>query len=327
MFFRRKIKSFYTCDEIKEMLVAYHEKGDKSIKKLNKDLKFFAHHYDYHFLTLIQEYDIVSKDESANKIIFRDSQTTDEKVYVYVEIEYFSKDDIAVTYNDRKCLYQAEVYRFGYEPRESGDGEWFYMGYKNEYDDWCFGSGVDGVFYRPKREEGWRNDICGFPNFTTHELMEIPMYSDNVLLIKTYQNYDLTCFNSQVLNNFKANKNYLETSYQDIKISIELDLKENNVNKRISKVEDILKNETHLIWLKDQIKVVHKLYKEWYDEDNHGKFIDNLDEYANQYYLESLYIDNKGNVSAYYMDKIDSFLGHGISIDVGSRGKIQKFSL
>ncbi|MEG0276054.1 MAG: hypothetical protein RR630_03400 [Coprobacillus sp.] len=142
MFFKRKKKTFYTCDEIKEMLIAYHEKGDKRIKKLNRDLKYFAHHYDYHKLDIIQEYDIVSKDQDTNQIIFRDSQTTSDRVYVRTKFEYFSKDDIGATYNDRMCLYQAEIFRFGYEPRENNDGEWFYMGYKNEYDSSFFGHGI-----------------------------------------------------------------------------------------------------------------------------------------------------------------------------------------
>ena len=80
-------------------------------------------------------------------------------------------------------------------------------------------------------------------------------------------------------------------------------------------------------WLHNQFKAIYKLYDHWYDEDNHGKYLDNSDEYEQQYYITHLMINDDCSISASYMEKCDSFYGHSVHIDIGSRAKIHKYSI
>ena len=338
-----KKKNFYTCDEIKEMLIEYHENKNSEIKKLNKRIKYFAPMYDYHALEIVQEYDILEMDEKNNTITFTDSCNTDNTVLVQSWYQYFSKDDIAVEYYSRTCMYGCKITKFGlYQLRERkivqdkfGQRWLEYQKttsircvYENEYEVSGGGHGIGEASYRPTRERyDELNQIRTVTYMTSNQPMKVYMYSDRTLLRKKYLKYDLKTFDSSLLKSFTLNTSYLETTYNEIKINIELDLSEKKIIKHIQKMEDVLVNSQYNLWLHAQIKGIYKLYKDWYDEDIHGKQIKDIEKYEKQYYPISIMIENNGSIHVSYMDKCDSFLGHRVHISIGSKGKISKFEI
>lgn len=324
---------FFNKCEIIKMLKDYHNGNNKDICSLGEKIKYFTHRHDYHKLNIIQYYDVVFADKKNNVITFKDSQETDHLVPVEVEYKYFDTGEIIVTYYRNKAMYQSEIYRFEYGVK--GDYTFLYTGYRNKYQDENYGTGTREEEYRQTKEEYDNILKMSLPymkyppaNFESEQTMDVTMYSEKYLLLEKYHEMDLSKFDSHILNGFVLEDTFLITNYKDIKIYVGLSDSERKVKKAIEKLEDILENKTYITWLENQIAGIYKLYKEWYDEDEYSvPFIKDIDEYKEQYYLESLSIDEKNNIMASYNDKSDSFLGHGVHIDVSSRGKVSKFSL